>query len=413
MLKFKDYLTIQYKRIIKLLPGILAMILAVAALLSVIAFALANSEAYNAEKQRYKLGVVGDTDDEMISLGVNMIGTLDESRFMIELVEFDDEASARDAMRNADISAYIVITEAFSDALDAMTNDEKLTYYATSGQKGISNVMMDEIALIATNIIVYSETGICTLREIMKEQGFDKQVRYEKVNDLFMVYIASLVTRTKVTEIKELGLSDGLSTPAYYFSGILLFFILLLSFCQISFFLGQKNASYQFLKSKGITAPVQVIGEYIPFLTVTLIGVAVIMGLIAIATNSGLIDADILAEAGLDNLLQVSIGLIPVCIMFSALGLLIFEVLIGVINKILVAFMAYIGMGYVSGYFYPKTFFPEIVQKVGEMLPTGLAFSYLGNIITGKTDNMHLLFIFIYALIFLLIAMFARQQKIR
>ena len=139
MLKFKDYLTIQYKRIIKLLPGILAMILAVAALLSVIAFALANSEAYNAEKQRYKLGVVGDTDDEMISLGVNMIGTLDESRFMIELVEFDDEASARDAMRNADISAYIVITEAFSDALDAMTNDEKLTYYATSGQKGISN----------------------------------------------------------------------------------------------------------------------------------------------------------------------------------------------------------------------------------------------------------------------------------
>ena len=54
-----------------------------------------------------------------------------------------------------------------------------------------------------------------------------------------------------------------------------------------------------------------------------------------------------------------------------------------------------------------------MVQKVGEMLPTGLAFSYLGNIITGKTDNMHLLFIFIYALIFLLVAMFARQQKIR
>ena len=198
MIKFKDYLVIQYKRIFKLLPGITAMILVVAALLGAAGVALMYSDAYKDEQQRYKLGVVGDTDDEMISLGVYMIGTLDASRYMIELVEYPDEATAKDAMRAADISAYIVITEEFSDALNAMTNDSKLKYYATSGQKGISNVMMDEIAAIATNIIVYSETGICTLREVMKEQGFSKEVRGEKIDELFMYYIASLMTRTIV-----------------------------------------------------------------------------------------------------------------------------------------------------------------------------------------------------------------------
>ena len=413
MVRFEDYLIIQYKRIFKLLPGMLAMIVAVAVLLSVIAYAIVNSDSYNAERQRYKLGVVGETEDEMISLGVQMVETLDESRFMLELVEYNDEQSAREAMRNADISAYIVITEAFSDALDAMTNDEKLTYYATSGQKGISNVMMDEIALIATNIIVYSETGICTLRQLMKEEGFEKSVRSENINDLFMTYIAALVTRTEVVETRELGLSDGLSTPAYYFSGLLLFFVLLLSFCGISFFLAQKNASFKFLSSKGINAYMQIVGEYIPFLTINVICVAIIMGIMGIAIHSGVVSQDIMLEAGLDNLPQHSLALLPVCLMFSALGFLIFEILIGVINKILVAFMLYVGMGYVSGYFYPKTFFPELVQRVGELLPTGVGFTYMGAIITGKNSTVSLLIMIIYTFVFLLCAMLVRKQKIR
>ena len=71
MIKFRDYLIIQYKRIFKLLPGIVAMILVIAALLGAAGIALMYSDAYKEEQQRYKLGVVGDTDDEMISITYN------------------------------------------------------------------------------------------------------------------------------------------------------------------------------------------------------------------------------------------------------------------------------------------------------------------------------------------------------
>ncbi len=411
MVRFKDYLLIQYKRILKLLPGIIAMILVVAAILSAAGYALIYSESYNMEQQRYKLGVVGDTSDEMISLGVHMISTMDESRYMIELVEYEDEEAAKTAMRQAKISAYIVITDEFSDALNAMTNDAKLNYYATSGQKGISNVMMDEIAAIATNIIVYSETGICTLRELMKEEGFEKSVRSEKVNDLFMIYISALMLRTNVAEITELGLADGLSTPAYYFIGILLFFMLLLSFCAISFFLGQKDARIKFMSSKGITAPIQVLGEYIPFLTINVICVLIILLLMAIGIHTGSVDLAALDVEFLEDLPQVALNLLPVCIMFSALGFMIFEILIGVINKILVAFMLYIGMGYVSGYFYPKTFFPEIVQKIGELIPSGVAFNYMSSIATKEDTLNTFLVMTAYTIAFLAVACVVRQQK--
>ncbi len=412
MVRFTDYLLIQYKRILKLLPGILAMILIVAMILSAAGYALIYSDAYNQEQQRYKLGVVGDTSDEMISLGVHMISTLDESRYMIELVEYPDIDEAQAAMRAADISAFIVITDEFSDALNAMTNDAKLNYYATSGQKGISNVMMDEIALIATNIIVYSETGICTLREIMTEEGFTKEMRSGKVNDLFMVYISALMIRTNVAEITELGLSDGLSTPVYYFLGILLFFMLLLSFCAISFFLGQKDARIKFMRSKGMGAPAQVLGEYVPFLTINIICVAVILAIMAAVVGTGAIDLSDFQGDAMESLKSVALYLLPVAVMFAALGFMIFEVLIGVINKILVAFMLYIGMGYVSGYFYPRTFFPEIVQRVGEILPSGVAFSYMGAAVTGEDTGKWLLAIIAYTIVFLGVACAVRQQKI-
>lgn len=413
MIKFRDYLIIQYKRIFKLLPGIVAMILVIAALLGAAGLALMYSDAYKEEQQRYKLGVVGDTDDEMISLGVYMIGTLDESRYMIELVEYDDEESARDAMREASISAYIVITEEFSDALNAMTNDKKLKYYATSGQKGISNVMMDEIASIATNIIVYSETGICTVRQLMKEQGFEKAYRSEKIDEMFMLYIAALMVRTNVAEITELGLSDGLSTPAYYFSGILSFFMMLLSFCAISFFLGQKNAQYKFMSSKGITAPFQISGEYIPFLTINVLCTAVTLGVMFTVMNYGIFTMEEFEKSGVSDYIGFGIKLIPVCIMFSALGFMIFEILIGVINKILVAFMLYIGMGYVSGYFYPKTFFPGVVQRIGEIIPSGVAFRYIGQVLTDGRVGVLTLAMLGYSLAFLIVATILRQQKIR
>ncbi len=393
MTKFGDYLLIQYKRIFKLLPGIVAMILVVAALLYAAGFALINSDAYKSEQQRYKLGVVGETDDEMISLGVYMIGTLDESRYMIELVQYPDEETAKKAMRAADISAYIVITEEFADAIDAMTNDAKLTYYATSGQKGITNIMMDEIAQIATNIIVYSETGILSLREIMKEQGYDKEIRHEKVNDLFMTYISALVLRTNVTEITELGLSDGLSTVEYYATGILLFFMLLLSFCGISYFLGTNEARAKFLKSKGLSAFGQVLAEYIPFLTVSIIASAII----------------ILLMQQPDKLPYM----LPISIMYAALGFMIFEILIGVINKILVAFMLYIAMGYVSGYFYPKSFFPDVVQKIGQFIPSGVAFSYGGAVLQNQSTALYLIIMTVYTVCFIGLATLARSQKIK
>ena len=399
---FRDYLLIQYKRIFKLLPGIILMIALVAILLSAALFALLNSDSYKSEQMRYKLGLVGSTDNELIDLGVHLLETEDDMQYVLELVQFEDEAEAKAALRSADISAYIVITDEFADAVDAMTNDAKLTYYATSGQKGISNVMMDEIALVATNIIVPSEKGICTLRDIMARECYDKTDTYMAVYEIFMAYVNTMMLRGEISTVTELGISAGLTTPQYYFVSLLLFFLLLMTMCFVAYFIGINHAQHKFFSSKGITALQQVLGEYIPFLTVNIIVALLVAGLAKLTGLGDFIGVDI--DSGF------VLGMFVIEALFTGLAFLLYEILEGIINKVLVTFLLYIAGAYASGYFYPRNILPEMMQQLGKWLPTGLAFDFLGGVVTGESGAFAMALMLIYVVIFVGASVLIRRR---
>ena len=385
-----------------MLPGIILMIALVAILLSAALFALLNSDSYKSEQMRYKLGLVGSTDNEMIDLGVHLLETEDDMQFVLELVQYEDEAEAKTALRSADISAYIVITDEFADAVDAMTNDAKLTYYATSGQKGISNVMMDEIALVATNIIVPSEKGICTLRDIMAREGYDKADTYMAVYEIFMAYVNTMMLRGEISTVTELGISDGLTTAQYYFVSLLLFFLLLMTMCFVAYFIGINHAQHKFFSSKGITALQQVLGEYIPFLTVNIIVAVLVAGLAKLTGLGDFIGVDI--DSGF------VLRIVVIEALFNGLAFLLYEILEGIINKVLVTFLLYIAGAYASGYFYPRSILPEMMQQLGQWLPTGLAFDFLGSVVTGESGAFVMVIMIIYVVIFVGASVLIRRR---
>ena len=389
------------------------MNLALAALMAAIAYGLISNSTYIMDSQRYRLGVVGSTDQELLKLGIQGIQSMDDSKYMIERVDYRNEDKARSAMRHGKISAYVVITPEFLDSIDSMKNDSKITYYATSGQKGISNVMMDEIASAVSHVVVYSEKGICTLREYMDCLDYSAAEKSAGVNAVFMKYINNILARTNVAKIESLGLSDGLSTPVYYIIGISLFFMLLITFCAISFFIGQDRARTLFFRAKGLPATLQVLAEYLAFFVINLISLGLIFALAIIGISFNPDGFSQMTGMTLIDFTGLVLSLVPVVALMSALGFFVFEAIQGLINKILVAFMLYIGMSYVSGYFYPKAFFPDSVQTIGECLPTGVAFSYLRNVAMGDNVVMFLLWMMIYLIGFLALSTCIRKSKIR
>lgn len=428
MITFGDYFIVQLKRVLRLLPGILIVTVIVGLVVGAIGYAVVNSDSYMDQQMRYKLGIVGSTEDDMLTMGVNLLENNDESRFMLDIVQFDNEDLARAALRNGEVSAYVLITDEFVNSLNALSNDISLEYFATSGQRGITGVMMDELADIASELVVSSEKGLLALEEEMRNAGFPSEAINTQIDQLLLLYVGAMLARGDMAEFSELGLANGLTTPEYYSISLSLFFLLLMSFCSVSFFLGKKKATYQFISAKGLKAAWQILAEFLAYFLMNLFCVELILFFVRRFSRMGMLPSENGEIIGDTFLIKSEINIIALVILFSALGFFILEVVTGVINKFLAAFILYIGMAYISGYFYPKSFFPKGLQVIGRILPTGVAFSYMEGLrresFTSMTSSKMIagehisipscLFgMVVYTLLFILGSVFIRGRKIR
>ena len=427
MIKFRDYFIVQLKRILKLLPGMLVMTLLVGLVVVAIGYAIINSDTYREQQLHYKLGIVGSTEDDMLTMGVNLLEN-DDSSLMLDIIQFKEEDLARAALRDGQISAYILITDEFINSLNALSNDISLEYFATSGQRGITGIMMDELADIASELVISSEKGLLALEAEMKNAGFPSEAINPEIDRLLLLYVGAMLARGDMAEFSELGLSDGLTTPEYYSLSLSLFFMLMMSFCSVSFFLGKKKATYQFISAKGLKTGWQILAEFLAYFLMNLFCVELILFILRRLSKLRIIPSQNGEIIGDTFLIKSEINIIAVVILFSALGFFIFEIVTGVINKFLAAFILYIGMAYISGYFYPKSFFTDLLQLVGKYLPTGVAFSYLeglhrvsftsltfSKMIAGEYISLpRCIFVMtIYTAVFILGSVFVRGRKIR
>ena len=424
MLGFVDYFLVQLKRILRLFPGILAMALVVALAVFAVFYGIFNSSAYKQQQMKYKLGLVGTADDDMLEMGVSLLENNDESRFMLELVQFDDEEEARNSLRQGKVSGYVLITDEFIDSMNALSNDISLEYFVSSGQRGINNVISEEIADIASNIIVSSEKGLLTLEETLTNAGYPAEYTEFLIGQLLLVYVSSMMSRSDIAEFLELGLSNGLNTGDYYIITLGLFFILMMSFASVSFFLGRNKASFQFISAKGLGPAQQILAEYLVYFLLNLAVVEIILGIIKLICSD-----KVLSKAGIDGeiirnsyLIKSDINIIPAVIIFTALGFFLFNAIDGIISKLLTAFILYMGMAYLSGYFYPASFFPELLQKLGKIFPTGIAFSHVAGYSQpvgylssggGLSREFCIYGILIYTEVFLILSILIRRKQVK
>ncbi|MDE6602874.1 MAG: hypothetical protein K2K90_12100, partial [Lachnospiraceae bacterium] len=72
-----------------------------------------------------------------------------------------------------------------------------------------------------------------------------------------------------------------------------------------------------------------------------------------------------------------------------------------------------IGMGYLSGYFYPSAFFPEKMQSLGAFLPSGAAARFVQAGVLGKIPAAAWGAVFLWLAVFLLLAAAVRKGRMK
>lgn len=410
MAKAAAYFLAQLKRALKFPPAQLAADLLICAGAGILAYLLVAQGVFLHGGVRYRIGMVGNLSDSYLGFGISALQEMDDSRFMIELVEMSEEA-AEEAFSRGELYAVMRVPDGLLESVVRGDNDCLITYTATDAQKGLGTMVMGEITDLASTLVTSSQSAIYAMQRVLVDQGRGDEVARE-TDKLNLVLINLVLSRSGFGEVELLGYADGLSMELYYFCNAVLLFLLLAGLLNCAFYARRHAALARFLKARGVGAFWQVLGEYLAYLCLVVMGLLALSLPLACVLERELIVIPEWEGMGVSPFWGFLRTLFPVAAMFGALQFFLYEAAEGIVNGILLQLFGGIGLGYLAGYFYPSAFFPERMRMIGNLLPSGAAARYVEEGLFGGASAGAVAAVAVWLAVFFVLAVMVRRGRI-
>lgn len=399
----KRYLYLQFKKVLKLLPFVLAVTLILTAFLGVIFGGIINDSIK--KRQTFNVAISGDRDNNYLKIGLAAFETLDEIRFSLNILDLDEE-DAKKALYRGEISAYVVLPENFIEK--ALVGEiEPVKYVTSAGAQNIAALFKNEVTTLITDMVIASQKGVYGLYSALEETG-DLSSAEHQMTKLSIEYVNLVLNRSKMIKVEELGISDGLSLGQYYVCGIFILIIMLMCLPLAPLYIKRDNSLCVLLLSKGYTNFTQLISEFMAYSGAIIITQSLIFLCLYLIGNIFEFNTDILS---LQNLFGIAIHSLPITVMTVSFSIMIFELSSNLVSGMLLHFFTTVGLCYISGCFYPIYAFPEILQKISGFLPTGVAFKELTLFFKDESPILSVINLLLFAVLFFIISLTARSVK--
>ncbi len=400
---------IQIKRVLHSLPAVFLVTLVLVGAVILVAKGML-AEMQSDEKQTMvEVGICGDIEDSYLGIGIVALQQLDSSRFAINFHMLEEE-EAREALVAGELTAYLVVPDGFVDSVVRGEN-YSIKYYAANGQAGIGTMLMHELAMIISELIIKSQSGIYGMQSVCREYGYDN-IYWAATNEINMQYINLLLDRPQFFDVEILGVSDNLSTTAYYICGFTILFFMIFGINGCPIFIRKDMSLAKILVANGVKSIYQVVIEWVAYLLMILgamLGVFVILG---VACENMNIRVAEWRSVDFERVFSFGLMLIPVMLMFTAMSLFMHELADNIVSGMLLQFLTVLAMGYVSGCFYPRDFFPQGIQVLGKLLPSGVALQYASECVYEEWNGLTLVSVIGYIIIFLGLTWLLRHRKL-
>lgn len=360
-------------------------------------------------RQKIELAICGDIEGSYLGIGVMALQHMDSSRFAIDFHTMEAE-EAREALVNGEIMNYLEIPDNFLDSVVSGEN-LKVRFYFSNSQMGIGNKLTSEMADAISEYIILSQNAIYGMQNLCDEYGYD-DVYWDATEELNMRYIDIILTRQDFFEVEELGLSNDLSMTAYYTCGFTVLFFLIFGMNGCAIFIRRDTSLGRMLSVGGVGATAQTVVEFMSYLIlviVNLLGMFCLLGRMCEFFEFTIPEWE---NIGLSEVLLFGVVLLPAVIMISAMAFMCYELSGNVVSGMLLQFLVALSMAYVSGCFYPASFFPESVQVIGRILPSGVAMRYASLCMRSETDSLVLIGIAGYTAVFVIITVLLRKKRL-
>lgn len=390
----KKYFIIQLKRLLMILPPVLIVAGILFGCLWVVydASIALNEEA--GQQTKYKVGIVGTEGVSYLQMGLTAVESFDSTRFTVEFEQMSEPEAER-AMIHGDIAAYVVIPDGFMDA--ALYGDiMPLKYVSTAGSVGLVSMLKDELTQIIEVMLIESQKGTYGAGNAASANGVSGS---KAIAEISIKYVDLVLSRSKMYAATELGIFDGLGIGGYLLSGlgIVLFMLICLTFAPVMI---RKDPSLaRMLSARRKTAFAQVLCDFAVYM----------LGLLAIAMIVLLM---IVFRPDAHVSLRMILLCLPALFALGAMSFLMYEAVTDLVSGVLLQFFITLALCFVSGCLYPIAFFPDSVQKLSSVLPTGLARMQMADCILGRTSVQTTAALLGFGCLFLALAVLIRKIRV-
>ena len=220
----KKYFGVCLKSAFKIMPYVMAVTLVLLIGTALVLSGLVRLNENKEENTRVNIGVTGDMENKLLSLGLNAFKTFDDTKYSIELLEYE-ESEAETALKRGEIAAYVVMPEDFIE--NALYGNVKPVRFVTTAESSdVVTMFKNEILKIVTDLVVDAQKGTYGIGDALDANGYS-DISGENVNNISMKYFELVIKRNSNIKVSEIGVANSLTTTEYYLLSIFIFLIIL------------------------------------------------------------------------------------------------------------------------------------------------------------------------------------------
>ena len=411
MSKFFGYVRVQILRAIKLYPTILCFTLIVAVGIAVLAGALLQGHADGEDKTKIEIGLVGDLSDSYLELGILAIQQFDASRFYVNFQPLEEE-EALVKLKAGEIFGYVRIPDDFMTAV--MTGaDIRVTYVTENSPALLGSLIVREIGMAVSDMVMTAQNGVYAYLDLAATSTLSSSERQARLEDINITYFDLALDREALYDVQYVGFGNDLPFEVYYACAFVVVLLLLWGIVCVQLTVKPDLSLQRILRTAGHTAPGQMCAEYLSFFLTVAVSLLIALAVAGAVVDVGNIQLSFLPYyETVPDFLGLGVSLLPAVLVVTALQFFLYSLTSHLISAVILQVMATLSLSLASGFLFPLGSLPPTLRTLAEYLPTGMAFRYTSDVVTGaSTTNLPVLLLVTVA--FVMLSAAVRERKLR
>lgn len=397
--RFRIYLVLEVKKYCLAFPKIFAGLCLILFLSTSFLLLYQRYLADHQDSHRIQIGICADPDEPYLDWMIQVIENMEDLKYSCQF-EFVSEKKGIKRLQDGKYTALFLIPQNYIHSL-IEGKEAILRIRFRQGQASVADYLVKELGNAASGIMLDTEAGIYALQDYYQENHWSNMSKDEL--SLNIRYLQKVLQRKEIYSYEEIPATGTITDQTHYAAVAILCFLSALGITCTALLRREPDALIAKLQQSGLPNWKRILAKETAMLLCFTCLYLTLSLLLAVASPWIPGFREIIPSHGaspLQTLFLTGIKLFtitPVLLVICSCILWVFETVRHNFNSILLLFVSFLCLAYLSGYFYPLSYLPESIQQISSFLPTRTILNYSYHRLNGNHQWKDLFSIFLFS----------------